>query len=287
MPIYLKMCRDKEELVLTFGLLGAKELYVYDDLSDIEMRSKLEAAANKLNLDHKNFAWVAVIILSHGLMKNGEDAIVGVNGHSVLVDDVSFSSLKHLYCANKYVSQIRDLFSANKIPEFQDKPKLFWFQACRVNESNESGASGYNYSSSYTSQTVSKDTAVPSVNQKPTLINQMVCISLYSHEMDTFFHCCKVHSATIPKHNAYRSTSDGSFFIQNLCEVLQEHAADMTLDSMAKKVNRKVVGHNPQYQSMPEYKHTLTKEFKFEITEENKVKFEINKRSRRYNESVI
>ena len=61
----------------------------------------------------------------------------------------------------------------------------------------------------------------------------------------------------------------------------------MTLDSMAKKVNRKVVGHNLQYQSMPEYKHTLTKEFKFEITEESKARFESNKRRNRYNESVI
>lgn len=65
-------------------------MHVYDDLSDIEMRSKLEAAANKLNQNHKNFAWVSIIILSHGLMKNGEDAIVGVNGHSILVDEVTY-----------------------------------------------------------------------------------------------------------------------------------------------------------------------------------------------------
>ena len=64
------------------------DMFVYEDLADTEMKSKLESAALTLNQKHKNFAWVAVIILSHGLMKNGEDAIVGVNGNSVLVDDV-------------------------------------------------------------------------------------------------------------------------------------------------------------------------------------------------------
>lgn len=168
---------------------------------------------------------------------------------------------------------------------------MFWFQACRVSDCNESGTGGYNYQSThFTTQTVSRDAAVPSVNQKPTLINQMVCISLPFTLMKwngTFFHYYKVHSATIPKHNAYRSTSEGSFFIQNLCEVLQEHAADMTLDSMAKVVNSKVVVHNSEYPSMPEYKHTLVKEFRFEITEENRARFETKKRRRRYNESVI
>ena len=84
------LSRDKEELILTFKMLGVDpaDMFVYEDLADTEMKSKLESAALTLNEKHKNFAWVAVIILSHGLMKNGEDAIVGVNGNSVLVDDV-------------------------------------------------------------------------------------------------------------------------------------------------------------------------------------------------------
>ena len=92
-----------------------------------------------------------------------------------------------------------------------------------------------------------------------------------------------MHSATIPKHSsAYRSTMDGSFFIQDLCEVLQKHADDKTLDYMAMKVNHKVAAHNPEFQSMPEYKHTLTKGFKFDITEPNKIRFQQEKSLRRY-----
>ena len=81
-------------MILTFKMLGVDpgDMFVYEDLADTEMKSKLESAALTLNQKHKNFAWVAVIILSHGLMKNGEDAIVGVNGNSVLVDDVCIAN---------------------------------------------------------------------------------------------------------------------------------------------------------------------------------------------------
>ena len=249
------------------------DMFVYEDLADTEMKSKLESAALTLNQKHKNFAWVAVIILSHGLMKNGEDAIVGVNGNSVLVDDVC-NAKQMIINVLSFSSQIRELFSARKIPEFQDKPKLFWFQACRVTDQNDSFG--------YSHQPLSTDsTSLPSVNQKPSLINQMVCISLIVMII-IIRSVLQVHSATIPKHSAYRSTMDGSFFIQDLCEVLQKHADDKTLDYMAMKVNHKVAAHNPEFQSMPEYKHTLTKGFKFDITEPNKTRFQQEKSLRRY-----
>ena len=82
--------RDRDDLKVTFTLLGVKaeDLKVYNDLTDTQMREKIEAIA-KMADARPDCAWVSVVILSHGRQKLGEDEIMGVNGEGLKKSDVS------------------------------------------------------------------------------------------------------------------------------------------------------------------------------------------------------
>ena len=70
--------------------------------------------------------------------------------------------------------------------------------------------------------------------------------------------------------SSYRSTEAGSFFIQNLCKVLNEYAEKEPLSRMCLMVTNEVVEFNPRYPSISEFTNVLTKEFWFQVTEESK-----------------
>ena len=75
---------------MTFTKLGvmAGDLKVYNDLTDTQMREKIEGVARMAN-ERPDCAWVSVVILSHGRQKLGEDEIMGVNGEGLKKSDVS------------------------------------------------------------------------------------------------------------------------------------------------------------------------------------------------------
>lgn len=96
-----------------------------------------------------------------------------------------------------------------------------------------------------------------------------------------------IASSTIADFVAFRSTVDGSFFIRHLCQVLQDHAHEDTLQDMLLTVFDKVKlltfmselresvqvsnYRRLEYPSTPEYNTTMKKKFKFNVTTENKV----------------
>jgi len=240
--------QDRNELEATFTLLGVKpkDIQIHNDLDDTEMRDKLMGAARHANHNHKDYAWVAVVVLSHGRRRNNKDEVVGVNGEGVDMDE------------------IRDMFTALRCPNLQDKPKLFWFQACRSNADIDTGSDYRDLSQ----RSISSDTAVPTNpnTNKPAHLNLFVQCS------------------TIAGHNAFRSIYEGSFFIQDLCEVLQKKAETEDLMSMIYEVTKKVTEHNEEYPSIPEIRNaTLTAKLKFEVTEETKQRFEVIKNNQREN----
>ena len=116
-------------------MLGVKaeDLKVYNDLTDTQMREKIEAVA-KMADTRPDCAWVSVVILSHGRQKLGEDEIMGVNGEGLKKSDVSginekiFRHFKMNITLNSLIFQILNAFSATKCKNLQKKPKLFWFQ---------------------------------------------------------------------------------------------------------------------------------------------------------------
>ena len=48
------------------------------------------------NQPNSDIAWLAVVILSHGRRRKGEDEILGVNGEGVVVDEVEKKLLTHI-----------------------------------------------------------------------------------------------------------------------------------------------------------------------------------------------
>ena len=164
------VCRDRDEIQVTFTLLGVQpqDMKVHNDLSDTEMRDKLEEMARRADTS-QHHAWLAVIILSHGRRRRGEDEVMGVNGEGITR------------------TQIVDMFTVN-CPNFQNKPKFFWIQvdknlllaqvlltrtqACRSDEAGpEEEAHDYERSRAV----VASDTAVPThSNKKPALANCLV-----------------------------------------------------------------------------------------------------------------
>jgi len=213
--------RDRDELEVTFTLFGAVCL-IFNDLTHEEIINKLEKAAIKAN--DQNYCWVAVCVLSHGQRVNGVDEIFGCNGVGVE--------------RKKIVGMFAD---ASKCPNLQKKPKLFFFQACRGNESTVAAARA----------NIASDSPVPTIKGWPSISDYMIA------------------SATIEDFVSYRSTTDGSFFIRNLCDELQKHGHEKSLSDVMTCVNRKVAGYRPDFPSMPEYTSTMSKKFQFRRTKES------------------
>ena len=240
--------KDRDELKATFALLGVepRDIWIYDNLADTEMRNKLMEAARHANNHHKDYAWLAVVVLSHGRRRNNKDEVLGVNGEGVEVDE------------------IRDMFTAEtrKCPHLQDKPKLFWIQACR-DSANEDSVNDLDRPKNITA-----DNAVPinTLSNKPAHIN--------------FF----VQCSTIAGHIAHRDINNGSFFIQNLCQVFQKNADTLDLMSMINIVTKKVSEAHKHYPNLCEVTNfTLTAKVMFHITEQSKRRFQEIKKSGIYN----
>ena len=133
-------------------------------------------------------------------------------------------------------TDIQEKFSDSSCPNLTGKPKLFFYQACR-DEGEES----------------------EKIDQKSRPVRQAVGSS------DVFS-----YSSTTPGFLSYRHTQDGSFFIQCLCHVLQDNAQLEDLDNLVKRVNRQLRELEPP--SQPEYSSTMSRQFKFQVTMENKIR---------------
>eukprot|EP00092_Neocalanus_flemingeri_P063283 GFUD01076524.1.p1 GENE.GFUD01076524.1~~GFUD01076524.1.p1 ORF type:complete len:342 (+),score=54.50 GFUD01076524.1:694-1719(+) len=215
--------RDRDELQATFLLFGA-DCLIFNDLTHEEMQDRLESAAEKAA--NAVYCWVAVCVLSHGRRLNGVDEILGCNG-------VGFDR-------KKIINMFAD---ASRCPNLQKKPKLFFFQACRGNESTATAMPA----------SIASDCAVKSIGGWPAISDYMVA------------------SATIEDFVSFRSTIDGSFFIRHLCEELQKHGHQKSLADIMIRVNNKVASYRADFPSMPEHKSTMTKKFQFKRTRESTI----------------
>ena len=214
--------RDLDELKITFTLLGVAEqdLLVFNDLTDTEMMASLEAAAGRAN--SPELAWLAVVVLSHGKRVQGRDLIMGANGRGVVREE------------------LENIFSPSLCPNLSGKPKMFFYQACRVQgeDSEELREAGPVSSSS-----------TPSIGSSDVLTYSSTTAGFYS----------------------YRHTVDGSFFIRHLCEVLQAKAEEENLEDLLKRVNGRVRCQTSP-PSQPVYNSTMSKQFRFRVTEDSKAR---------------
>ncbi|CAI9566334.1 unnamed protein product [Staurois parvus] len=179
--------------------------------------------------EHSHLDSAIVAILSHGV----DGAIYGTDSQLVKLQDI-FVILDNAHC-----------------PQLQNKPKMFFIQACRGVEADRG-----------VDQRDGRDqTASPSCEQsdagretgKVRLPTQSDMICAYA--------CLK---GTV----SLRNTKRGSWFIQDLTEVFSKHAKDTHVADMLVKVNaciKKREGHAPgtefdRCKEMSEYCSTLCKD---------------------------
>merc|ERR1712080_71804 len=137
-------------------------------------------------------------------------------------------------------SIIQKFTDSDKCPALHQRPKLFFFQACR-------GADSQQVTPSQPVEVIQADGAGGNECDKGGLNRADFLIG----------------SATIEDFVSYRSTEHGSFFIRLLCLELQENGHKTYIEDIMREVNRKVSTHRKDHTMMPEYSSALTKKLIF------------------------
>ena len=182
--------------------------------------------------NQKNYAWLTVVVLSHGRRVAGVDEVLGVDGEGIDRREVR-RGLSWLRRTQRVISEMfLDCWEVHRSwvlskPPVQAENVLFpghecssfllisnlYFQACRGREELESSNP-----SQFTGN--SGDRNSDTADQHSDVL---------------------IASSTIADFVAFRSTVDGSFFIRHLCQVFQDHAQEETLQDMLLRVNDKVM----------------------------------------------
>jgi len=175
---------DEKNLRITWEYLGYK-VQVLQNLKATEITNQLMQVALQ---NHEYYDSFVCCILSHGEV----DGVYGTDGVLVKFNDIF------------------KLFKGNFCPSLVNKPKLFFIQACRGDDTDEG----------------------VSEQQKdgPEKIN-----NLLPSEADFFF-----GYATPPGYASWRSTECGTWYISSLCNVLVDNAPQQDLLSMSTMVTDKV-----------------------------------------------
>ncbi|KAM9327080.1 caspase-2 [Gastrophryne carolinensis] len=216
-------------------LAALKQLFSHLNY-ELRLRSNLTAQGILAELDdfsrlpdHSQLDSAIVAILSHGV----DGAVYGSDGNLVQLQDV-FTQMDNAHC-----------------PQLQNKPKMFFIQACRGEEADR-GVDQRDGREQASSPGCEQSDAGKE-DRKIRLPTQSDMICAYA--------CLK---GTV----SLRNTKRGSWFIQDLTEVFSKHAKDTHVADMLVKVNaciKKREGHAPgteydRCKEMSEYSSTLCKD---------------------------
>ncbi|XP_072280859.1 caspase-2 [Pyxicephalus adspersus] len=197
------------------------------DLTAQKIMSELISFSSRPEHSHMDSAIVA--ILSHGV----DGAIYGTDSQMVKLQDI-FTILDNAHC-----------------PQLQNKPKMFFIQACRGVEADRG-----------VDQRDGRDqTSSPSCEQSDAGREYCKVRLPTQSDMICAYACLK---GTV----SLRNTKRGSWFIQDLVEVFSKYAKDTHVADMLVKVNaciKKREGHAPgtefdRCKEMSEYCSTLCKD---------------------------
>ncbi|KAL6487873.1 hypothetical protein MHYP_G00044990 [Metynnis hypsauchen] len=205
---------DKKNLTERFQQLGFN-VEAYDDLKKNDMMGILRKAAKA---DHRDADCFVCVFLSHG-----ED------GHLFAYDD------------KVDIKEITALFRGDQCESLVGKPKIFIFQACRGDITDNAVAG---MALEETPSEVEEDAA--SIYTLPAGADFLMCYCV----ADGFA--------------AFRHITLGSFYIQDLCETLQQQSSTLEFTELLTlvnlKVSRRAYGNKKQ---MPCFNSMLTKKLYF------------------------
>ncbi|XP_071490228.1 caspase-3-like [Diadema antillarum] len=209
------------------------ELTYKKDVTKGELENYLRTSQSTLRKgEYKSFIF---IIGTHGqpqrTKKDGpeKDGVLMADEKWMLVDDII-----------KY-------FHGDKIPEMKDMPKIFIIQSCRGTE--HVGAVSYSDSPSWSSsQEVLDSLEIPGFLTRP--VNSDVLIAY----------------ATTEGTKAWRDSSEGSWFVKDLCDVIAEFKDKEHILDILVRVNNRMVWREStegRAKQMPCFVCTFTKRFMF------------------------
>ncbi|KAM4031415.1 caspase-2 [Anomaloglossus baeobatrachus] len=206
---------------LNFTVLERSNITAEKMISELDLFSKLP--------DHSQLDSCIIAILSHGV----DGAVYGSDGKLVQLQDV-FTRLDNAHC-----------------PQLQNKPKMFFIQACRGDETDRG----------VDQRDGREQTGSPGCEQSDAGREDRRVRLPTQSDMICAYACLK---GTV----SLRNTKHGSWFIQDLTDVFSKHAKDTHVADMLVKVNdriKKREGHAPgteydRCKEMSEYSSTLCRD---------------------------
>ena len=189
------------------------DLKLHENLTANEIRDKIQKIAD---IDHMDSDCFLCVVMSHG----NEDKIVTRD--------------------NKEISFEEIMAPIKLCPSLENKPKLFFFQACRGENEMEIPRvkSRPNSGSAMPSAQINSDNS----SQNNSADSKLVTTNLKTR--NTAESDLLVYNATLPKHYAYGTETEGTYFIQSVCEVLKDSYKNLPnnlpLSQMITRVNRRV-----------------------------------------------
>ena len=201
--------RDVENLKHTLEYLEF-EFKLCQNFTKSQIEQEIKEMAS--SVDHSNSDCFLCVVMSHG----NEDKIVTSD--------------------NKEMSFEEIMAPIKSCKSLENKPKLFFFQACRGDNEMENPhliRSRSDSSESTSSGQAIEDSAINSDSLKPNKKTRN------NAESDLL-----VYNATLPNHYAFGTEKDGTVFIKNVCQVLndayKEMANNLPLSKMILNINKSV-----------------------------------------------
>ncbi|XP_069790473.1 caspase-8-like isoform X2 [Narcine bancroftii] len=212
--------KDAERLIEVFTWLGF-QVEMEKDLSAEEMRKKVDEYSKK---DHRLYDCFVCCILTHG--KKG--VMYGTDGENLAIREVTSS------------------FSASRCQSLQQKPKVFFIQACQGSELLQ----GIQIEEDGVATELEEDAVSATRSTIP-------------DEADFL-----LGMATVEGYVSFRHKEEGTWYIQSLCENLEKYCPREDLLSILTIVNSDVskkMGKNFKTQ-MPQPSYTLRKKLYFPVS---------------------
>ncbi|CAL8343178.1 unnamed protein product [Boreogadus saida] len=218
---------DEESLSLVFGWLGFQVEVVPDATRD-QMLSSMRKLAGR---DHSGMDCVACVVLSHGL----KGCVYGVDGEEVRLEELT------------------DLLHGVRCPSLRGKPKLFFIQACQGNQREQAVPVPANGPVNPKVQDQTDGPSGPGVHAQtdgpcspgvniqtdgPCSPGDICSDAVVASELLPSTADFLTAIATTPSHVSVRLEDKGSWFIQSLCQNLEQlvpHGQDLV--SILTKVN--------------------------------------------------
>jgi hypothetical protein len=195
--------KDVENLQHTLGYLEF-DFKLCQNFTKSQIEHEIKEMAS--SVDHSNSDCFLCVVMSHG----NEDKIVTSD--------------------NKVMSFEEIMAPIKSCASLSDKPKLFFFQACRGDNEMENPRERSRSDSSAEGMTDSAINSDSLDTNKKTRSNA---------ESDLL-----VYNATLPKHYAFGTENSGTYFIKSVCEVLNDAYKNLPnnlpLSQMITKINQNV-----------------------------------------------